>query len=282
MENDTLYPIHFANGRLLQEVDRICKLKNIRYFMWAGTLLGAVRHGDFIPWDDDVDIIFDRIEYERFLAVAPDMLNDDFELVHPCENNTFFDMICKINYKESRLRIPTEEDDFYCGRHNRVSLDLFVLDDFCAGFKSKLMEMRLKMLYGNAMAYRYSIKQSEYSLAEKLSVMLLTGVGRLSTLNRIYDKYKKVSKACKKKSNKYIISNDRLPVLYRRYNKEWFDGVVRLRVGEYEYNAPSGYKEILEYIYGEYMKYPPIELQKPAHAERLSEVEVFDKGKLVR
>ncbi len=65
---------------LLQEFDRICKTHGISYTLFAGTALGAVRHKGFIPWDDDADVIMLRADYDRFLAVAKEELNDKFFL----------------------------------------------------------------------------------------------------------------------------------------------------------------------------------------------------------
>ena len=66
-----------ALRRLLQEFDRVCKELNIPYVLYAGTLLGAVRHQGFIPWDDDLDVLMLREDYRRFLAEAPSLLNTD-------------------------------------------------------------------------------------------------------------------------------------------------------------------------------------------------------------
>jgi lipopolysaccharide cholinephosphotransferase len=65
---------------LLVEVDRICNKYEIKYFLWAGTLLGSIRHKDFIPWDDDIDIAMLRDDYNRFLEAAKSELAEDMFL----------------------------------------------------------------------------------------------------------------------------------------------------------------------------------------------------------
>ena len=65
---------------MLLEVDRICKKFNIRYFLIAGTLLGAIRHKGFIPWDDDIDIIIPLNDYIKFCKVAEKELNKNYFL----------------------------------------------------------------------------------------------------------------------------------------------------------------------------------------------------------
>ena len=64
-----LEELHQIELDMLKEIDRICRRENIQYYLAGGTLLGAVRHKGFIPWDDDIDIAMARDEYERFLKV---------------------------------------------------------------------------------------------------------------------------------------------------------------------------------------------------------------------
>ena len=74
---------------ILEEVDRICKKHGIGYWLDGGSLLGAVRHGGFIPWDDDFDIALPRDDYEQFLALAKEKLSDRYLLMNFEENNNY-------------------------------------------------------------------------------------------------------------------------------------------------------------------------------------------------
>ena len=82
MEYD-LTRVHETNLKILKEIDRICRKYKIRYMLDAGTLLGAVRHKGFIPWDDDADVAFTRNNYEAFMKVVRRELPDTMELVMP-------------------------------------------------------------------------------------------------------------------------------------------------------------------------------------------------------
>lgn len=83
---------------ILEEVERICKKHNLQYFADGGTLLGAVRHGGFIPWDDDLDICMKRKDYETFAKVALEELPKDYIMLN-------FEQSCKENYKYTNFII---------------------------------------------------------------------------------------------------------------------------------------------------------------------------------
>ena len=68
MANYDIDTLHKHILGILLAVDKVCREHDIRYYCWAGTMLGAIRHKGFIPWDDDVDIIMPRPDYERFIA----------------------------------------------------------------------------------------------------------------------------------------------------------------------------------------------------------------------
>lgn len=80
MDNEILRKVQLAQLDMAKEVKRICNKYNINYFMDSGTLLGAVRHKGFIPWDDDLDFGMLREDYEKFLKVAPTELNSKYFL----------------------------------------------------------------------------------------------------------------------------------------------------------------------------------------------------------
>ncbi len=111
--------------RILHEVDRVCRAHDIHYFLAAGTLLGAMRHGGFIPWDDDIDIGMLREDYDRFIEVAPEALAPGFFM-----QNRTTDPDAEYLFTKVRL-LGTEyvtEYTRYRTQEKGISLDIFPFD----------------------------------------------------------------------------------------------------------------------------------------------------------
>ena len=77
-EGTTLRKVQLRLVDMMVEIDKVCRRHNIQYWLDCGTLLGAVRHGGFIPWDDDLDIAMLSSDYKRFLEIAPKELPESF------------------------------------------------------------------------------------------------------------------------------------------------------------------------------------------------------------
>lgn len=125
----TLRQAQLVMLRMLKVVDYICEKHQINYWLCAGTLLGAVRHQGFIPWDDDLDIAMLREDYERFLTVAKQELPPDLFL-QTKENEPAYDNLtlpCKIRDTKSLIISPYLEKKQY---HKGLFVDIFPFDRF--------------------------------------------------------------------------------------------------------------------------------------------------------
>lgn len=256
-----LEKIREVNMKLIRAVDRICREHGISYFLFAGTLLGAVREQDFIPWDDDVDICFVRSEYEKFLKIAPDALPEGMELVLPGQTRAFYDMIAKLNYRESRLHNPTEEDAFYEDKYCHIALDLYVMDQTYSNKALRSFHIfRLKMLYGMLMSKRYRLEWKKYSGMEALQVRVLTLLGKPFSVKRMVRWYDRVSteversKKVSLSGQPALNSNSFIPKIGVEYQKDWFTETVEGSFHGEHYPLPAGYDGYLSHRYGDYMK----------------------------
>ena len=253
--------IREVNMRLIRAVEEICRKHDISYFLFAGTLLGAVREQDFIPWDDDVDICFTRKEYERFVEVAPKELPEGMELVLPGQTRAFYDMIAKLNYTDSRLHNPCEEDAFYEDKYCHIALDLYIMDQTYTGRLARRFHIfRLKTLYGMLMSKRYHLDWSKYSRLEYFQVKVLILMGKPFSTKRMVKWYNHVATEVERSRRAGLTgqpalnSNSFIPKIGVEYEKDWFTKTVEGNFHGEHYPLPVGYHEYLSHRYGDYMK----------------------------
>ena len=81
MANYDVEQVHKRILKILKAIDRVCRERNLKYYIWAGTMLGAVRHKGFIPWDDDLDIAMPRPDYDLLMKHAKEWLPEPYEVV---------------------------------------------------------------------------------------------------------------------------------------------------------------------------------------------------------
>lgn len=261
-----------ANLKIIKEVDRICRKHNIHYLLDAGTLIGAIRHKGFIPWDDDVDFAFLREEYEKFIKVAKDELPEGIHLWFPTDSakyGAFYDFTPKLIYENSRKRLPDEDTAFYKEEMNHICADIFILDEISEKPLSRKLQILLnKMIYGMAMGHRRKLDFSKYSFLQKLQVAVLACFGRVINMELLCKWERKAAlRHTKGTSSLLYYSNYEPGYVHMIVPREGSVQIQEVPFEDMQVMIPKGYDNVLKVVYGDYMTLPPEEARKPKHGE---------------
>lgn len=148
---DTLRQLQMTQIEILSEIDRLCKTKHINYSLYAGTLLGAVRHKGFIPWDDDLDICMSRQDYNMFLACWKDSEHPGFLIQNKENSPEFSQSFTKVRKDHTTFWQFGERNDSY---HTGIFVDVFPID--------RMPDGKLRRLIFQVQCIIYQILTREY------------------------------------------------------------------------------------------------------------------------
>ena len=235
---------------ILKEVDRLCRKYKIKYYLSSGTLLGAVRHKGYIPWDDDMDIEMLRDDYEKFKQIALKEMDKKYFWQDVYTDKHFGYVFAKIKINGTKY---IEEMAVKNKAHNGIYIDIFPIDRFSGNqfdFK-KIVFLRMLLLIKN----KYIIKAD--TLFKKIELIGLKLINPFVTRNLLIKIINTIIK--KNKKGKYLTNYSTVFFNKNIRENEWYKNTVELEFEGSKFMGPSGYDEILTFLYGNYMQLPPVE-----------------------
>jgi lipopolysaccharide cholinephosphotransferase len=232
---------------MLDKVKQICTKHNLKWWVDGGTLLGTIRHGGFIPWDDDMDIFMPREDYDRFITYAAEELKDPYFLQTDWTDNVWF---CHAKIRRSDTTALLEKDVPAKFHFNQgIFIDIFPFDNVPADKTqySKFIE-QLWLLKNEMLAAR-----SRWWVHEKDNWTLLR---HCKSLRDTYDGIRRKYNGDGVDGNSDWFANLGLPSLKKdiRKRKGECTNTLYKKFEMIEVPIPAGYHEILKRMYGDYMK----------------------------
>lgn len=254
----TTKEIQEISFKILQDVHSFCLKHNIKYSLAYGTLLGAVRHKDFIPWDDDVDIIMPRQDYDRFCRLYK---SDRFEIFPSYSDNCYlaYTRVCDM---EETLVIPYAP---WCNKSTGIWIDIFPIDGASPDLNKQDNQYRKALLkYHILNAFRVSsLKKFEnpyYFLLYIKMTILYKNINFIK--NSLIDLCEKIPYG----STNYIQVLSCLTFNKKMIHKlSWFAEYILLPFGKDSFYCIKGYDKYLTNLYGDYMQLPPLEDRISSH-----------------
>ena len=254
MENEQLNPIlqklHQVELEIMDEIHRLCIKHHISYFLDSGSALGAVRHGGFIPWDDDIDIGMLRDDYERFLEVAKHELDNRFYLHTNETDPNYLLFFAKIRKNNTQFRV--EGDEQYA--HHGIWIDIFPFDNISsnpiiAKWEIKVGRM-LKRLYGNRVG-----GMNRLSKLSRMKYYLICWIP-INCFRQWFEKFCLRYYGCNTK-NVTCFSYKMARQFNLLFPQSAFSSFKPCKFEDRQYFLMSDYETYLRTMYGNYMAFPP-------------------------
>lgn len=251
----------------------ICQRHGLTYYAESGTLIGAVRHKGFIPWDDDIDITMMRKDYEKFLVYAKQELPKEYFLQIPETEEDYFYGHAKIR-KNGTTAIRTIQYPEKYTHHQGVFIDIFPIDNVPDGkFKRKWHKFvalkEMQFIYYAKYYYRLNKHSLKTRIKHRISCIFLPSN---KAIMRAYKRFEKWIRRYEDKTTEkmgMISMYYNLPE-YCQWPREWFAESVKVEFENTHMNAPKEYDKLLTCEYGDYMT--PV--QSPTyHGEILFDLE---------
>lgn len=247
----TLKEIQNCQLDILKYIDHICKKYNIEYFVNYGTLLGAIRHNGFIPWDDDIDICMYRDEYNKFITAMENEKNDKYSILSKDTSKWYFQNFLVVIDKDTVI-----EDHIKYKRHDtNVFVDVFPIDKFNdLNFvkKAHLMVTLRQICYIKKEYIQYGDSKLKDFLRLIVWYLLRCVNPRFFT--------KRIDRLIKKYSDDNGMYEGAIGVSKDKFKEVFKSGTLK-ELTEHKFEdiivpIPKNYEVFLTQLYGDYMKIP--------------------------
>ena len=241
---------------------------SLRWFVGQGSCIGAVRHHGLIPWDDDVDLLMPRDDYDKLISLGEEMKGTGYELVSWKSHDAMIPFAKIVNRNTTIWEIK------YHPYVSGVFVDIFPMD---LSAKRKVDILKDLGHYDNILRkYRSSMTSYSWKDIFELGVhhrLFFLREGILSKFTRRYKfKYLQKLQNLEKENNSsdgnlFVLFSASFVYAYEKeiFKKEWFSDYVLMPFEDTEVRVPVGYDEYLRHVYGDYMKLPPVEKRTTRH-----------------
>lgn len=242
---------------MLIYLDQLCKKENLRYYICGGTLLGAVRHKGFIPWDDDIDVVMPRPDYQKLI----DQWKDDerYRLLSERDRGYYYNF-AKLVDKRTTLKELKEKPLEGLG----VYLDIFPLDGMPEEESARMEHFQeLDRLRHQVTVF----SRFPHFRKNVFCILQDTGIWLVNMCKSLPDAQKRLLDAALQypyDESKYIYSPGGAYGAKDIFPQSWFEGTVPLEFEGAMVEAPAEYEKYLRQLYGDYMQLPP-EAERVSH-----------------
>ena len=241
-----------------------CDAHNLKYYLGYGTLLGAVRHKGFIPWDDDIDVWMPRKDFELLVKLTDLLNNNKWELLTSDNNKDYYFYWAKLCNKQTEVT-PSR---FSSGLIYGLSIDIFILDYLPKNLNnldSQSLQTKLNQMANSYMKNFY--RQNVYTqTGDKITWKTYIKRLLLPSPNTLLKKY---NNAVRKMSQEHKTNNYFMTLqspIKKVFPCNWFDEEPKTLIFENElFSVPTNYHLVLTECYGDYMTPPPIDQQITHH-----------------
>lgn len=255
MGNDEiLNHMHQLHLLLADELKRICEKHGIRYFMIAGTLLGAVRHKGFIPWDDDMDFGMLRPDFEKFLQVSKKELDMDRFYLQTDRNDLYY----TFNFAKLRLNGTKVFEEFSSkvSTNQGIYIDIFPIDAVDDRALKAAIQYKSFWIFRNLLWVKcgYGEEERKRKLNYKIA-KLCAAPFSIEFLKKM--KHKTIT-SCKSGETRKVVTSDGTYGLGKEtLDAKWVNELSDYIFEDRTYPGIADYDGYLSYFYKDYMKLPP-------------------------
>lgn len=276
MDNETLRKVQLAQLDIGKEIKRVCDENGIKYFLDSGTLLGAIRHKGFIPWDDDMDMGMLREDYERFIEIAPKKLKSEYFLQTWKTDKSYPYAFAKIRKKGT---VFIEAVSQKTNAHNEIFVDIFPYDVYPDNetVRTKLMKKIMLLKYSLWMKDGMTPWLRHKSILDRLLVRAKYVPHYFYALTHSRDamiaEYEKLMPMYNAETSKYYVEQSGgTPFGKWIIPTECFKKFIEVKFEDTMFLVPEKYDLYLKTVYGDYMQLPPVE--KRGNWHQIVEVKV--------
>ena len=244
---------------MLVFIDKICKESNLRYFLCGGTLLGAVRHHGFIPWDDDIDIFMPRPDYERFIELIKD--SEEYKLLANTDKDYYYNFGKLVDKRTAMIERGNESISGM-----GVYIDIFPLDgmpnneDEAVKHIEKIDRIRHRIT-------SFSIGKPHFR--KNIGILLVNWfyyiTNKMTSIQAEQKKYIELAKQYAYDSSEFVYATGGAYKKKDIFPRAWLSEGAELMFEGVKFRVPTEYDKYLKRLYGDYMELPPVEKRVSHH-----------------